>query len=94
VVWSIIPDTQEAVDTQRQEDHKFKTNPGKSSNETLSQKQNKNKRAKGKAHMVEYLPSMWEALGSNLSTKKEKTIVWGADYEKPMRTLQKHSCAQ
>jgi hypothetical protein len=38
--------------------------------ETLTQKQNTNRRAVGMAQVVEYLPGKAEALGSNLSTKQ------------------------
>jgi hypothetical protein len=44
------------IGRQRQEDHEFKTSPGKVS-KTLSQKQNTNKRTGSIAQVVEDLPS-------------------------------------
>jgi hypothetical protein len=57
-----------------QEDHKLEARPGKG-NETLSQKQNKNKRAMGweVAQVVEGLPSMHKALNP-VHTKKPLTL--------------------
>jgi hypothetical protein len=49
----------------KQEDLEFEAIPGKSSGVTVSKtKQNKKKRAGGKAQVVEYLPSKFKALGS------------------------------
>jgi hypothetical protein len=47
----------------RQENHEFKTSPGKVS-KILSQNQNKNKRTGNVAQVVECLPSMYKALDS------------------------------
>jgi hypothetical protein len=51
----------------RQEDSEFEASPGKV-RETLSQKQNKNRRAGGVTQDVEHLSAMLKALGSIPST--------------------------
>jgi D-mannonate dehydratase len=67
----------------RWEDLEFKTSLGKVS-ETLSQKQNKNKRTGGIAQVVEHLPSKFNVLSwvqsqvlKKEKKRKEKRIYWG-----------------
>jgi hypothetical protein len=58
----------------RQEDGKFEAILGKD-RKTLSEKQSENKRARGVAPVVEFLPCMCNALGLISNTTKKYTWV-------------------
>jgi hypothetical protein len=55
---------------QKQEDHKFEASLGKDS-ETLSQRQNTNKRDGGVAQVVECLPSMCPEKNADLESRSK-----------------------